>query len=95
MTNGRTMNTLPGPSQFPTTRWSLVAAAGDPHRKEARSALVSLCENYWYPLNAYLRRRSYQDDQAQDLTQEFFIRVLEGRYLDLPTRKGAGSGLLF
>jgi len=44
--------------------------------------LVSLCENYWYPLYAYLRRRGYAPDQAQDLTQEFFIRVLEGRYLD-------------
>lgn len=82
MTNGQTIHTMPGPSQFPTTRWTLVVAAGDPHRKEARSALVSLCENYWYPLYAYLRRRGYPADQAQDLTQEFFIRILEGRYLD-------------
>jgi RNA polymerase sigma factor (sigma-70 family) len=82
MTNGQTMHTLPGPSQFPTTRWTLVVAAGDPHRKEARSALVSLCENYWYPLYAYLRRRGHPAEQAQDLTQEFFLRVLEGRYLD-------------
>jgi RNA polymerase sigma-70 factor (ECF subfamily) len=51
-------------------------------RKKARSALVSLCENYWYPLYAYLRRRGSPPDQAQDLTQEFFIRVVEGRYLD-------------
>ena len=82
MTNGQTMHTLPGPPQFPTTRWSLVVAAGDPHRKETRSALVSLCENYWYPLYAYLRRRGYSADEAQDLTQEFFVQVLEGRYLD-------------
>ena len=82
MTNGQTMHTSSGPSQFPTTRWSMIVAAGDPRRKEARSALVSLCENYWYPLYAYLRRRGYQADQAQDLTQEFFTRVLEGRYLD-------------
>jgi len=82
MTNGQTMHTLPGSSQFPTTRWSLVVAAGDPHRKDAQSALVSLCEKYWYPLYAYLRRRGYPSHQAQDLTQEFFIRVLEGRYLD-------------
>src|ERR1700693_807966 len=82
MTNGETFHTLPASSQFPTTRWTLVVAAGDPQRKEARPALVSLCENYWYPLYAYLRRRGYSADQAQDLTQEFFIRVLEGRYLD-------------
>jgi RNA polymerase sigma-70 factor (ECF subfamily) len=59
-----------------------VVAAGAPDRKQAQSALVSLCENYWYPLYAYLRRRGYAADQAQDLTQDFFIRLLEGRYLD-------------
>src|SRR5450631_2517731 len=80
--NDQTMHTLPGSSQFPTTRWTLVVAAGAPHRKEARPALVSLCEGYWYPLYAYLRRRGYPADQAQDLTQEFFMRLLEGRYLD-------------
>ena len=82
MTNGQTMHTLPGSPHFPTTRWSLVVAAGDSQRKDARSALVSLCEHYWYPLYAYLRRRGYRAEKAQDLTQEFFIRVLEGRYLD-------------
>ena len=82
MTNDRTKDTLSGRSQFPTTRWTLVVAAGDPRRKEARSALVSLCEGYWYPLYAYVRRRGYPADQAQDLTQDFFIRVIEGRYLD-------------
>ena len=80
--NSQTVHTLPGSSQFPTTRWTLVVAAGDPQRKDARSALVSLCENYWYPLYAFLRRRGYAPDRAQDLTQEFFMRVLEGRYLD-------------
>src|ERR1700675_377963 len=76
------MQTLPGRSRFPTTRWNLVVAAGDAHGKAARFALFSLCENYWYPLYAYLRRRGYPADRAQDLTQDFFLRVLEGRYLD-------------
>jgi RNA polymerase sigma factor (sigma-70 family) len=82
MTEGQTIHTLPGSSEFPATRWTLVVAAGDPNRKDARAALVSLCENYWYPLYAYLRRRGNSADEAQDLTQEFFMRVLEGRYLD-------------
>src|SRR4029453_6171501 len=77
-----TLHTLAGGSDFPTTRWTLVIAATGSRRTEARSALVSLCEGYWYPLYAYVRRRGYPADQAQDLTQEFFIRVLEGRYLD-------------
>jgi RNA polymerase sigma factor (sigma-70 family) len=74
--------TLSGASQFPTTRWTLVVAAGNPEQKDARAALVCLCEHYWYPLYAYLRRRGYTSDQAQDLTQDFFTRILEGRYLD-------------
>jgi RNA polymerase sigma-70 factor (ECF subfamily) len=79
---GKTMHTLVGRSDFPTTRWTLVIAAADPQRQEARAALVSLCDGYWYPLYAYVRRRGYPADQAQDLTQEFFVRVMEGRYLD-------------
>ena len=82
MANRQTMHTLPGSSRFPTTRWTLVVAAGDPQRKDSRSALVSLCDKYWYPLYAYLRRRGHAPDEAQDLTQEFFMRVLEGRYLN-------------
>lgn len=82
MTNGQTMQTLSGSSKFPTTRWTLMVAAGDSRRKEARSALVSLCENYWYTLYAYLRRHGYAADAAQVLTQDFFVRLLEGRYLD-------------
>lgn len=76
-----TMHTLAGASDFPTTRWTLVVAAAGSQGKEARSALASLCERYWYPLYAYVRRRGYLPEQAQDLTQEFFIRLLEGRYL--------------
>jgi RNA polymerase sigma factor (sigma-70 family) len=85
-TNSSTLHTLAGTAGFPTTRWTLVIAAADAQRTEARAALVSLCERYWYPLYAYVRRRGYPADQAQDLTQEFFVRVLEGRYLDRADR---------
>jgi RNA polymerase sigma-70 factor (ECF subfamily) len=55
---------------------------------DARSvqALACLCERYWYPLYAYVRRRGYTAEQAQDLTQEFFARVLEKRYIDRADR---------
>lgn len=74
--------TLVGRSDFPTTRWTLVLAACDPERKGSRDALVSLCDSYWYPLYAFVRRRGYSADEAHDLTQDFFLRILEGRYLD-------------
>jgi RNA polymerase sigma-70 factor (ECF subfamily) len=80
--NHETIHTLAGSPEFPTTRWTLVVAAADPQRQEAHSALASLCDAYWYPLYAYIRRRGYPADQAQDLTQDFVIRLLEGRYLD-------------
>jgi hypothetical protein len=78
-----------------TTRWTLVIAAGDAQRKEDRSALVSLCEKNGYPLYAYPRRRRYPADQAQDLTQAFFIPVLERRYLGRPDREKGGFRSLF
>jgi len=85
---GHTMHTLSvGRQDFPTTRWTLVVAAGDPARQESRAALVSLCETYWFPLYAYVRRCGHSVDEAQDLTQEFFLRVLEGRYLDRADRE--------
>jgi RNA polymerase sigma factor (sigma-70 family) len=82
MKNGGTMHTQAGSSQFPTTLWTMVVTAGNRNRTEGRAALMSLCEAYWYPLYAYLRRRGYSADQSEDLTQEFLTRVLEGRYLD-------------
>jgi RNA polymerase sigma-70 factor (ECF subfamily) len=65
------------PHGFATTQWSLVASAGKPGTKEASEALSDLCHRYWYPLYAYVRRRVSQVSEAQDLTQEFFARLLE------------------
>lgn len=67
----------PSPGQFPTTRWSRVILAGDLDAPLARQSLAELCNAYWYPLYAYIRRRGYDPDQASDLTQDFFARLLE------------------
>jgi RNA polymerase sigma factor (sigma-70 family) len=64
---------------FDTTRWSLVLAAGGGDRVAAQAALASLCESYWYPLYAYVRRRGRSPDDARDLTQAFFASLLERR----------------
>jgi DNA-directed RNA polymerase specialized sigma24 family protein len=67
---------------FPTTRWSLVAAAAGSNAAQAHDqALCDLCEMYWYPLYAFVRRQGYEAEDAQDLTQGFFARVLEKDYL--------------
>ena len=71
-----------GRADFPTTRWTLVAAAGHRDRQDSRPALESLCEAYWYPIYAYARRRRYTPEQAQDHTQEFFTRFIEHDYFD-------------
>lgn len=76
-----TSQTQVGREDFPKTSWTLVVAAGDPMHQDCRDALVRLCENYWYPVYAYVRRRGYSEVEAQDLTQDFFVRILEGRYL--------------
>jgi RNA polymerase sigma-70 factor (ECF subfamily) len=69
------------PQGFASTRWSLVLAAGRGDAPEARSALAALCQIYWYPLYAYVRRSGHPADEAKDLTQEFFARLLEKHYL--------------
>jgi DNA-directed RNA polymerase specialized sigma24 family protein len=62
---------------FATTRWSMIAAARDPAAPEARRALADLCGLYWFPVYAYVRRRGHDHHRAEDLTQEFFARLLE------------------
>ncbi len=79
----------PSPGQFPSTHWSRVVAAGDPGTPEAREALAALCDAYWYPIYAYIRRRGQTPEQAQDATQDFFAYLLEQ---DLIARADPGRG---
>ena len=71
---------------FNTTHWSVVLLAGETDSPEAAEALANLCRAYWYPLYAYVRRQGHDFADAQDLTQEFFARLLERKYLRLADR---------
>jgi RNA polymerase sigma-70 factor (ECF subfamily) len=66
---------------FVTTRWSVVLTAGRNDTTGSRDALARLCQTYWYPLYAYVRRRGYSAHDAQDLTQEFFALIVEKQSL--------------
>ncbi len=68
-----------GPREFATTHWSMVVAANpdEASQTHARKALEELCRAYWYPLYAFVRYRGYSSDDAQDLTQSFFARIIE------------------
>ena len=69
-------------AHFLTTRWSCVLAAGEASDLErARAALAELCEGYWWPLYAYARRRGWTAEDASDVVQAFFARLLEKRDL--------------
>jgi RNA polymerase sigma factor (sigma-70 family) len=77
------LNTRPNPfknSGFVTTHWSVVMAAGQGDSSQAADALEQLCQTYWYPLYAYVRRQGHKPQDAEDLTQEFFTRFLAKEY---------------
>jgi len=70
-----------GAGIFETTHWSVVVHAGDSRSPEADSAMERLCRTYWYPLYVFVRRKGHSHEDASDLTQAFFARFLEKRYL--------------
>ncbi|MBC7855828.1 MAG: sigma-70 family RNA polymerase sigma factor [Pirellulaceae bacterium] len=65
------------PQHFATTRWSIVLAAGQGVSRESRGALESLCQAYWFPVYAYVRRHAAIAEEALDLTQGFFAHLLD------------------
>jgi RNA polymerase sigma factor (sigma-70 family) len=70
-----------GATRFHTTRWTIVIRAAQSQAQGGQSALAELCRLYWYPLYIFARRRGYSSDDAQDLTQGFFLHVVEHRAL--------------
>src|SRR6187200_1536414 len=81
-----------GPRAFTTTRWSVVQAVAE---GESVAALETLCRAYWYPIYAYVRRKGYKPEEAQDLTQEFFAQVIAKDHFGLADRnKGKFRGFL-
>ncbi|WP_206352126.1 RNA polymerase sigma factor [Tautonia rosea] len=64
-------------TSFETTSWSLVRLAANRSSTEGEEALAKLCRQYWYPVYAFIRRRGFGEDEAADLTQGFFARLLE------------------
>src|SRR5436190_2017864 len=70
-----------GAKAFPATHWSVVLRAGQADSRIAQAALEELCSRYWYPIYSFLRRRGYSPEDAQDLAQEFFSRLLANRGL--------------
>ena len=78
-------------ASFEATRWSIVIAAGGraADSQRAHRALEHLCTSYWYPLYAFVRRQGHSPHDAQDLTQEFFARLLTRNFLgDADPAKG-------
>ena len=81
--------------QFRTTHWSVVLLSAQTQVPGSRTALAGLCQLYWYPLYAYIRRRGHSAEDAQDLTQGFFLSLLERKLLrQVGPEKGKFRSLL-
>jgi RNA polymerase sigma factor (sigma-70 family) len=80
-TNSGGTNLLVKQVWFDPTSWTMVREAGGPTSAEADAARAKLCQAYWYPLYFYVRRLGHSPEDAQDLTQEFFARLLAKNYV--------------
>ena len=76
--NGRSRD---GADVFQTTQWSVVLLSAQSQAPGSQEALAELCRVYWYPLYGFIRRRGHNPEEARDLTQGFFLDLLEGKAL--------------
>ena len=84
--NGRAASEGQGAAAFTTTHWSVVLEARG-ESPAAEAALEKLCRIYWWPLYGFVRREGYKPEEAQDLTQAFFARLLERRDFETVRRE--------
>ena len=82
------VNPHPPHREFTTTRWSVVLRAGGASPEQSHAALEQLCRDYWYPLYAYVRRKGHSPEDASDLTQEFFAKLLANEFAQGLTPEG-------
>lgn len=79
----------PESNGFNTTHWSIVLKAGQAGSKEQANALSQLCEDYWYPVYSFLRRKGNTSENAKDLTQSFFVHLIKrNSFASLDPQKG-------
>ncbi len=88
LTSGDSEGRGPPVGLFATTQWSVVLEAGKQDLQKAAEALEKLCRTYWRPLYVYVRRNGYSPEDAQDLTQAFFTRLLDKNALADIRREG-------
>jgi RNA polymerase sigma-70 factor (ECF subfamily) len=81
MASDQTQDSSAPDGLFHTTHWSVVLAAQKGDSPQANKALETLCRTYWYPIYVFVRRRGFSVEDAQDLTQEFFARLLQRNFL--------------
>ena len=83
MCPGQSADFPEGQSRFNTTRWSVILASADAQTGDQKTAeaLAQLCRIYWRPIFAFIARRVHSQEDAEDLTQEFFVKVLKGDLL--------------
>lgn len=85
------------PKNFSTTRWSLILTSADLGNDDQKSkqALAELCRLYWRPIFSFVCRRGHSPEDAQDLTQDFFLMMMEGNWLkQADPRRGRFRSLL-
>jgi len=76
-------------SEFPTTRWTLIQLLQGTDEVQSLQALNEICERYWYPIYAFLRRQGHEKSEAEDLTQQLFQSLLvEGGLQQVRQEKG-------